>query len=79
MRELRQRADDVVAAARLPVRLARVARQVQLAQLDVVKRCFDEDDGGAFGTLASSIEADASLKKYRERHFPDPGAWAALP
>jgi len=51
----------------------------KLAQLDVVKRCFDEDDGDAFDTLASSIEADASLKKYRERHFPDPGAWAALP
>ena len=51
----------------------------KLAQLDSVKRCFDEDDGAAFGTLASSIEADASLKKYRERHFPDPGAWAALP
>ena len=49
------------------------------AQLDVVKRCFDEDDGDALDTLVSSIEADASLKKYRERHFPDPGAWAALP
>ena len=50
----------------------------KLAQLDSVKRCFDEDDGDAFGTLIESIEADASLKKYRERHFPDPGAWAAL-
>ena len=50
----------------------------KLAQLDVVKRCFDEDDGDAFGTLVSSIEAGASLTKYRERHFPDPEAWAAL-
>ena len=51
----------------------------KLAQLDAVRRCFDEDDVDAFDTLASSIAADASLAKYRERHFPDPEAWAALP
>ena len=51
----------------------------KLAQLDAVRRCFDEMDAAAFGTLAGSIAGDASLAKYRERHFPDPGAWAALP
>ena len=50
----------------------------KLAQLDAVRRCFDEKDAAAFGTLAGSIAGDASLAKYRERHFPDPGAWAAL-
>ena len=51
----------------------------KLAQLDAVRRCFDEKDAAAFGTLAGLIAADASLAKYRERHFPDPEAWAALP
>ena len=51
----------------------------KLAQLDAVRRCFDEKDAAAFGTLAGSIAGDASLAKYRERHFPDPEAWAALP
>ena len=51
----------------------------KLAQLDAVRRCFDEDDVDAFDALASSIAADASLAKYRERHFPDAEAWAALP
>ena len=51
----------------------------KLAQLDSVKRCFDEDDGDAFDTLSMTIAGDPSLAKYRERHFPDPEAWAALP
>ena len=51
----------------------------KIAQLDAVRRCFDEKDAAAFGTLAGSIAGDASLAKYRERHFPDPEAWAALP
>ena len=42
------------------------------------KRKLDEKDAAAFGTLAGSIAGDASLAKYRERHFPDPEAWAAL-
>ena len=51
----------------------------KLAQLDAVRRCFDEKDAAAFGTLAGLIAGDASLAKYRERHFPDPEAWEALP
>ena len=50
----------------------------KLAQLDAVRRCFDEDDSSKFDTLVESIKADASLAKYRARHFPDPGAWTAL-
>ena len=51
----------------------------KLAQLDAVRRCFNEKDAAAFGTLAGLIAGDASLAKYRERHFPDPEAWEALP
>ena len=53
----------------------------KLAQLDLVERCFREDDAGAWAALAASIAADPSLAKYRERHFPaaQAGAWAALP
>jgi hypothetical protein len=53
----------------------------KLAQLDLVERCFREDDAGAWAALAASIDADPSLAKYRERHFPaaQAGGWAALP
>ena len=51
----------------------------KLAQLDLVRACRERGDRAAFAAFVGAVRGDASLARYRARHFPPAAvdAWAA--